>query len=53
MYLLDANVFIDASRLYYAPDAKKRVLIPDACNAMKVPYRNPFDVYRELKLRFK
>lgn len=36
-----------------APDAKKRVLIPDACVAMQVPYRNPFDVYRALNLRFK
>lgn len=35
-----------------APGAKKRVPIPDACLAMDVPFRSPFDVYRTLNLRF-
>ena len=35
-----------------APFSKRRVLIPDACGAMGVPYREPFGVYRRLGLRF-
>ncbi len=35
-----------------SPDSKKRVLIPDACAAVQVPYREPFSIYRELGLRF-
>ncbi len=35
------------------PESKKRVLIPDACRALRVPYTEPFSVYRTLGLRFK
>mgnify|MGYP001001835349 CR=1 FL=1 len=35
-----------------APESKKRILIPDACNAMNVAYKEPFWVYRKLGLRF-
>ncbi len=34
------------------PEAKKRVLIPDACKALGVPYREAFGLYRQLGLRF-
>lgn len=33
-------------------NSKKRVLIPDACNAMGVRHREPFSVFRELGLQF-
>ena len=33
-----------------APDAKKRILIPDACLAMGVRYADPFSVYEALGL---
>lgn len=33
-----------------SPSSKKRVMIPDACVAMGVTWRDPFDVYRELGL---
>jgi len=35
-----------------APSSRRRVLIPDACDAMGVTYCEPFDVYRRLGLRF-
>lgn len=35
-----------------APQAKKRILIPDACEAMRVTYREPFSLYRKLGLKF-
>ena len=35
-----------------APLSVKRILIPDACQAVAVPYVNPFDIYRALGLRF-
>lgn len=35
-----------------APDSKKRILIPDACRALNVPYSEPFGVYRTLGLYF-
>ena len=35
-----------------APESKRRILIPDACNAMNVAYKEPFWVYRKLGLRF-
>ncbi len=35
-----------------APNSRKRVLIPDACDAMGVDYVEPFEVYRQLGLRF-
>lgn len=35
-----------------SPDSKKRVLIPDACNALGVPFTEPFSVYRKLGLCF-
>ncbi len=35
-----------------APNSRRRILIPDACNAIKVPYREPFGIYRRLGLRF-
>lgn len=34
------------------PQAKKRVLIPDVCNALGVAYCDGFTMYRELGLRF-
>lgn len=34
-----------------APDSKKRVLIPDACLAMGVPFQDPFTLYEQLALR--
>lgn len=33
-----------------APDAKRRVLIPDVCNAFGVRYQDPFSMYTELGL---
>jgi hypothetical protein len=36
-----------------APDAKKRILIPDACLAMGVRYSDPFSVYEALGLTLK
>lgn len=35
-----------------APRAVKRVLIPDACLALKVPYIEPFKMYEKLGLKF-
>lgn len=35
-----------------SPESKKRVLIPDACNALGVPFTEPFSLYRKLGLRF-
>ena len=35
-----------------APNSKRRILIPDACIAMNVAYKEPFGVYRKLGLRF-
>lgn len=35
-----------------APESKRRILIPDACNAMNVAYKEPFWVYKRLGLRF-
>ena len=32
------------------PESKKRVMIPDACDAMGVPWRDPFEVYHQLGL---
>jgi hypothetical protein len=34
-----------------APDAKKRVKIPDVCAAFSIPCKQPFPVYRELGLK--
>lgn len=34
------------------PQSKRRVLIPDACDAVGVAWREPFSIYRELGLRF-
>lgn len=34
-----------------APASKKRILIPDACDAHGVRWTSPFDVYRRLGLR--
>ncbi len=34
-----------------APDAVKKVKLPDACRALGVTYANPYDVYRALGLR--
>ncbi len=36
-----------------APEAKKRILIPDACLAMGVAYSDPFSVYESLGLTLK
>jgi hypothetical protein len=35
-----------------APEAKKRIHIPDACRGLNVPYSEPFVVYRKLGLHF-
>ena len=35
-----------------APNSRRRILIPDACNAIRVSYREPFGIYRRLGLRF-
>lgn len=35
-----------------APNSKRRILIPDACIAMNVAYKEPFGVYRKLGLHF-
>jgi hypothetical protein len=35
-----------------SPNSRRRVLIPDACDAMGVTYCDPFNVYRRLGLRF-
>lgn len=35
-----------------APDSKSEVKIPDVCKALKVEYRNSFQVLNELKARF-
>lgn len=34
-----------------APDSKKKVKIPDACNAFGVSWQDPFSAYRALGLR--
>lgn len=34
-----------------APDAKKRIKIPDACNAFTVSWTDPFSAYRALGLK--
>ncbi|KAA8723891.1 DUF4411 family protein [Corynebacterium phocae] len=36
-----------------APDSKKRVLIPDACNGIGVSFQEPFSMYRKLGLNFR
>lgn len=35
-----------------APNSRRRIRILDACNAIRVPYREPFGIYRRLGLRF-
>ncbi|MDK8602800.1 DUF4411 family protein [Trueperella bernardiae] len=35
-----------------APNSKRKIKIPDACDAMNVSYFGPFDLYRKLGLRF-
>lgn len=34
-----------------APDAKKKIKIPDACNAFTLEWTNPFSLYRALGMR--
>ena len=34
-----------------APDSKKRIKIPDACNAFSVTWTDPFSLYRTLGMR--
>lgn len=34
-----------------APEAKKRIKIPDVCDAFRVAWSNPFAIYRQLGLR--
>jgi hypothetical protein len=34
-----------------APDSKKKIKIPDVCNAFQVPWTGPFGAYRALGLR--
>lgn len=35
-----------------APDGRRKVKIPDVCNALAVPWMNTFDALRELNARF-
>ena len=35
-----------------APNSKRKIRIPDTCDAMNVSYFGPFDLYRKLGLRF-
>jgi len=34
-----------------APDSKKKIKIPDACNAFGVNWTDPFSLYRTLGMR--
>lgn len=34
-----------------APEAKRKIKIPDVCRAFEVPYTDPFGTYRDLGLR--
>ena len=34
-----------------APDSKKKIKIPDVCNAFDVKWTDPFSLYRTLGLR--
>lgn len=34
-----------------APDARKKIKIPDACNAFGVAWTDPFSLYRTLGMR--
>ena len=49
----DAGGHIVVTREQPAPDAKKRILIPDACLAMGVRFSDPFSVYEYLDLTLK
>jgi hypothetical protein len=40
-----------ATRERPAPESKRRILLPDACDAHRVAWASPFEVYRELGLR--
>lgn len=40
-----------ATREQPAPDSKKKIKIPDACNSFNVAYTDPFNAYRALELR--
>ena len=66
MYLVDANAFMEANRLIAqamaigatvvsreqpAPDSKKKIKIPDACNAFGAAWTDPFSLYRALGMR--
>lgn len=47
MYLLDSNAFIEANR----PGSKKKIKIPDVCDAFNVKWTDPFNLYRALGMR--
>lgn len=34
-----------------APESRKKIKIPDACDAFKVPWTDPFSLYRNLGMR--
>jgi hypothetical protein len=36
----------------YAPDAKRKVPIPNVCLEFDVEYRNTFEMLKDLKVRF-
>ena len=47
-----ANGLIVVTHEEYAPDAKKRVPIPNVCLEFDVGYVNTFDMLRELGIQF-
>lgn len=46
-----ANAAMVVTRESPAPLSKKRIKIPDVCDAFGVPWASPFDTYRALGLR--
>src|SRR5262245_15303954 len=47
-----ANGLIVVTHEQYAPEARKKVLIPNVCIEFKVEYCNTFEMLRELKVQF-
>ena len=47
-----ANGLVVVTHEEYAPDAKKKVPIPNVCLEFDVDYCNTFEMLRELKVQF-
>ena len=50
-YLFDTNIFIRSKNEMPMDNSKKRVMIPDACNAQGVRYCNLNTVLKEMGIK--